>query len=40
MSVWSSLSQVLVNNGLKRLLTTDAAKQLAKNGEDKDTNRI
>lgn len=29
---------MLVNNGLKRLLTTDAAKQLAKNGEDKDAH--
>lgn len=31
---------MLVNNGLKRLLATDAAKQLAKNGEDKDTKCI
>lgn len=33
MAVWSSLSQALVNSGLKRLLVSDAAKSLAKNGE-------
>lgn len=33
MAVWSSLTQALVNNGIKRLLVTDTAKSLAKNGE-------
>lgn len=33
MAVWSSLSQLLVNSGVKRLLVSDAAKNLAKNGK-------
>lgn len=32
MTVWSSLSQALVNSGLKKLLVSDVAKGVAKNG--------